>query len=117
MTSLRRRRTRRPARKVLRQLFDGLAYKPADGKNLSALTLAGWLGHAGMSLTSMQDAAGAMGRAVLLTDCELVNTGTTLLRRSSPSARIILDLLGTPTPNTQLPSGQTASAYCQANRR
>ena len=39
---------------VLRQLFDGLAYKPA-GDQLSALTLAGWLGHAGMSLTNMQD--------------------------------------------------------------
>lgn len=102
---------------VLRQLFDGLAYKPADGKNLSALTLAGWIGHAGMSITSMQDAAGAMSRAVLLTDCELVTTGSGLLRKDSPLARVALDLLGTPTPDTQLPNGQTASAYCTANRR
>lgn len=100
---------------VLRQLFDGIAYKPG-GDNLSALTLAGWLGHAGMSLTSMQDAAGAVGRTVLYTDCDLIDTGNRTLRRDSPASRVILDLLGTATPNTILPNGQTAKAYCDASR-
>ncbi|MFT4035269.1 MAG: MlaD family protein [Patulibacter sp.] len=100
---------------VFNDLFNGLAYKPG-GENLSALTLAGWLGHAGMSLTSMQDAAGAIGRAVLYTDCDLVTTGTNLIRRDSPASRVILDLLGTATPNTTLTNGQKASAYCAANR-
>jgi phospholipid/cholesterol/gamma-HCH transport system substrate-binding protein len=96
---------------VLRQLFDGLAYKPA-GDNLSALTLAGWLGHAGMSITSMQDAAGALGRAVIYTDCGLVTTGSNTLRKESPAARTILDLLGTPSGNSTLPNGQVASKFC-----
>ncbi|MBO9531717.1 MAG: MCE family protein [Solirubrobacteraceae bacterium] len=100
---------------VLRNLFDGIAYKPG-GDNLSALTLAGWLGHAGMSLTSMQDAAGAVGRALLYTDCNLVTIGNGQLRKDSPSARIILDLLGTATPSTVLPNGQTAQKYCTDNQ-
>lgn len=99
---------------VLRQLFDGIAYKPA-GQDLSALTLAGWLGHAGMNLTSMQDAAGALGRAVIYTDCDIVKTGVNTLRQSSPTARVILDLLGTPNENTVLSNGQTAGAFCQSN--
>ncbi|MEH3054157.1 MAG: MlaD family protein [Patulibacter minatonensis] len=96
---------------VLRQLFDGLAYEPA-GDDLSALTLAGWLGHAGMNLTNMQDASGAIGRAVLYTDCDLVTTGSGQIRNKSPQARVILDLLGAPTPQTVLPNGQTAADFC-----
>lgn len=101
---------------VLRQLFDGLAYKPADGKNLSALTLAGWLGHAGMSLTSMQDAGGAIGRALLYTDCGLLDQGETQVRKESPTARLLIDLLGTPRKNTQLSNGQPASSVCSTLR-
>lgn len=100
---------------VLRQLFDGLAYKPASD-DLSALTLAGWLGHAGMSITSMQDASGAIGRALLYTDCGLAENATTLLRKDSPAARIAIDLLGTANSNTVLPSGQTVGGACQGAR-
>ncbi len=97
---------------VLRQLFDGLAYKPA-GDDLSALTLAGWLGHAGMSITSMQDASGAVGRALLYTDCGLAGAGTNLLRKESPAARVVLDLLGTPNDQTVLPNGQDVKTFCR----
>lgn len=96
---------------VLRQLFDGLAYEPA-GDDPSALTLAGWLGHASMSLTNMQDGAGTLGRALLYVDCGLANQATTQLRRESPAARVIIDLLGTPNDNTVLASGQTVGKAC-----
>jgi phospholipid/cholesterol/gamma-HCH transport system substrate-binding protein len=96
---------------VLRQLFDGLAYEPA-GDDLSALTLAGWIGHAGMSMTSMQDAAGAIGRAMIYSDCGLIDNGPKQLRRESPAARVVLDLIGTPTPESTLPSGQSVKSLC-----
>lgn len=98
---------------VLRQLFDGLAYKPG-GEDLSALTLAGYLGHAGMSLTSTQDATSAVTRALIYTDCGLVSQ-TGQIRILSPFNRVITDFLGTPLAETPLPNGQTAGAYCAAN--
>jgi phospholipid/cholesterol/gamma-HCH transport system substrate-binding protein len=101
---------------VLRQLFDGLAYKPANG-NLSALTLAGWIGHATMSITSMQDSAGAVTRALIYADCSLVGRTGGIIRKESPTARLVIDLLGTANAQTQLANGQTASAACPASTR
>ena len=92
---------------VLRQLFDGLAYEPA-GDDFSALTLAGYIGHAGMSLTSAQDAAGAVTRTVIYADCSLVNSNLKLIRTQSPAARVIADLLGTP--------NETAPGSCAGKR-
>ncbi|MDQ8044471.1 MAG: MlaD family protein [Patulibacter sp.] len=96
---------------TLRQLFDGLAYKPTATDDLSPLTLAGWIGHAGLSLTSNQDAAGAVGRTVLYADCGLVNQ-VKQVRGQSPVARVITDLLGTPNETTRLPNGQLAGLSC-----
>lgn len=97
---------------TLRQLFDGLAYKPKNGQDLSALTLAGYLGHAGMSLTSAQDAAGAVTRTMLYSDCSLVTTNLKIIRSDSPATRFIIDFLGIPGENTVLPNGQTSTQYC-----
>ncbi len=96
---------------VLRQLFDGLAYQP-KGEDLSALTLAGYLGHAGMSLTSAQDAAGAVTRALIYTDCDLA-VQSSRVRSQSPAARLIVDFLGSANEKTALPNGQTASQFCK----
>lgn len=94
---------------VLRQLFDGLAYDPPGG-DFSALTLAGYIGHAGLSLTNMQDAAGAVSRAVIMTDCGLT-TVSGLIRPQGPVQRTIIDLLGLPDKTTNV-NGQTAGALC-----
>lgn len=96
---------------VLRQLFDGLAYDPPGG-DFSALTLAGYIGHAGMSLTNMQDAAGAVGRAVILTDCSLVSV-TSSIRQQDPFARTTIDLLGIPQKSTMI-GGKTQAEQCQS---
>jgi phospholipid/cholesterol/gamma-HCH transport system substrate-binding protein len=95
---------------TLRQLFDGLAYKPA-GPDYSALTLAGWLGHASMSLTSLQDASGAVGRAVVLSDCDFLNNDK-LIRSESPAARVVLDLLGVPAEDSTVVPGKTTKTAC-----
>ncbi|MBJ7470286.1 MAG: MCE family protein [Solirubrobacteraceae bacterium] len=95
---------------VLRQLFDGLAYEPPNG-DFSALTLAGYIGHAGMSLTSFQDAAGAVGRAVLYTDCA-VSSLTNVIRQQNPAARSLIDLLGVPETTTVVSGGQTVAQVC-----
>lgn len=96
---------------VLTDLFDGLAYKPTDSKDLSALTLAGWLGHASMSLTSMQDAAGAVGRGVFYTQCEIFGVISTILK-DSPAVPLVTDFLGVPTKTTVLPNGQQTADFC-----
>ena len=96
---------------VLRQLFDGLAYDPPGG-DFSALTLAGYIGHAGMSITNLQDAAGAVSRAVILSDCGLT-TVSGLIRPQGPVQRTIIDLLGLP-DKTTLVNGQPAGALCSA---
>lgn len=95
---------------VLQNLFDGLAYEP-PGEDFSALTLAGYIGHAAMSITSMQDAAGAMGRAVVLSDCG-VTAITRTVRQQSPAARTVIDLLGLPTTSTVFSNGQTQPQVC-----
>ncbi len=95
---------------VLNQLFDGFAYKPS-GKDLSALTLAGYIGHATMSLTSMQDSAGAVARAALLSDCDIAKL-TSQLVAQGPMSRLVADLAGVSNNQTVLTNGQTAAAYC-----
>ncbi len=95
---------------VLAELFDGLAYKPA-GNDFSALTLAGYIGHATMSLTSMQDSAGAVTRAALLTGCDLSGL-TATLRAQGPMSRLFTDLAGITNAKTVLTNGQTQEAYC-----
>lgn len=57
-----------------------------------------------MSITSAQDAAGAVTRTVIYADCDLVNTNLKLLRSQSPAARVIADLLGTPNETAKVPS-------------
>ncbi|MDO9353568.1 MAG: MlaD family protein [Solirubrobacteraceae bacterium] len=96
---------------VLRQFFDGLSYDPPGDDNLSALTLAGYLGHAGASLTNMQDAAGAVTRALIYTDCGITRSGK-LLRKENPTSRLVLDLIGTTRDATVLPNGQTGAQFC-----
>lgn len=96
---------------VLRDLFNGLAYDPA-GEDISALQLAGYIGHASMSLTSMQDAAGAVGRAVVYSDCDIAGlTGT--VRQQSPYARLVVDLLGLADADKVIIDGKTTSQVCQ----
>lgn len=101
---------------VLRQFFDGFAYEP-KGSDFSALTLAGYLGHATLSLSSLQDGAGAVTRAVILSDCGLIRSGLGSVRALSPSARVLADLVGLPTTTTALPSGKTLAEYCTATGR
>lgn len=96
---------------TLTDLFDGLAYKPTKTKDLSALTLAGWLGHASMNLTSLQDSAGAVARGIFYNDCFLY-TALNSLYSDSPVSRVSLDLLGIPNKKTVLPNGQTTAAAC-----
>ena len=95
---------------VLRQLFDGIAYEPA-GPDYSALTLMGYLGHAGMSLTGVQDAAGVATRTMILADCGLVSTGLQQIRAQNPSARVISDLIGVPNELTSI-GNETTRQFC-----
>ena len=95
---------------VLQDLFDGLVYEP-PGDDISALMLAGYIGHAAMSLTSMQDAAGAVGRAVILSDCS-VSSITSTIRQQSPAARTIVDLINFPTAATVYSNGKTQAQNC-----
>lgn len=96
---------------VLRQLFEGLSYKPKS-PDLSAVTLAGYLAHASMSLTGIQDAAGGMGRAVLYMDCTVFNL-TDQIRPQSPAARAGIDLLGLPKQSDSLSNGTPISTACR----
>lgn len=96
---------------VLRQFFDGIAYEP-PGPDYSALTLMGYLGHAGMSITGLQDAAGTATRTMILADCGLVATGFKLIRANDPVARVISDLIGLPNETTVLGNGKTTAQYC-----
>lgn len=95
---------------VLQDLFDGLAYDP-PGKDISGLMLAGYIGHAVMSITSMQDAAGSVSRAVILSECSLGNL-TRLIRQQSPSARTIIDLLDFPNASSTFAGGLTQPQAC-----
>lgn len=95
---------------VLADLFDGFAYDP-PGEDLSALTLAGYVGHAGMSLTSLQDAAGAVGRAVVMNDCS-VATLTNVIRPLSPYTRVLVDTLGLVDKNVIVADGKNAEQVC-----
>lgn len=96
---------------VLRQLFDGLAYDPPGG-DFSALTLAGYIGHAGMSITNMQDAAGAVSRAVIMADCNLTGSVSGKIRPQGPVQRTIIDLLGLADKNTVIKDGKTTPEVC-----
>ncbi len=91
---------------TLTDLFDGLAYKPTKTKDLSALTLAGWLGHASMNLTSLQDSAGAVARGIFYSECALYGA-LNAASNDSPATRVSLDLLGIPNKETVLSNGQT----------
>lgn len=97
---------------VLRQLFDGFAYDPPGG-DFSALTLAGYIGHAGLSITNLQDAAGAVSRAAILVDCNLSNVSGKI-RPQGPVQRTIVDLLGLADKNTVISNGQTTAQVCQS---
>jgi phospholipid/cholesterol/gamma-HCH transport system substrate-binding protein len=96
---------------VITSLFNGIAYQPPSGKGYSALTLLGYIGHASVTLTGLQDASGPVTRALILSNCG-IQTLINSLRPTNPSARTTLDLLGLPHSSTKLTNGQTLKSLC-----
>ena len=86
---------------VLNTLFNTLAYQPGGGRQ-SYLFWGSWLAHIANSLTSAQDANGAVLQGLFMGTCDELNFFEGQLQVDSEPLGVILDLLNPP-PLAQLP--------------
>ena len=97
---------------VINQLFDELAYQPRSSQ--SYLYWGSWLAHIADSLTSAQDANGAVIQGLFMGTCQELNFFETTLQPSSQPIGVILDLLNAP-PIAQLPGATQIAGTSQFN--
>jgi phospholipid/cholesterol/gamma-HCH transport system substrate-binding protein len=88
---------------VLNTLFNTLAYRQPGGEQ-SYLFWGAWLAHNADSLTSLEDADGAVVQGQFLASCPALET-LNALELSTPALTPILDLLNTPNYKTITPCG------------
>ena len=102
---------------VLNDLFNTLAHQPTGGQQ-SYLFWGSWLAHIADSLTSTQDANGAVLQGIFMGTCAELNFFETQLQPNNQPLGAILDLLN-PSDVTQLPGVKpiagTTTLNCPSN--